>query len=750
MTSWGKERSRDPVRQPDAAPPEELPIRHRLVVLYVMAPLLIWLVGWFEWWFGIPAALLLGLGLRPALVGSWRVAPDRMLAGLLLVAAAWVMVSSAGGVFDVHNFDWIKHRLVFLELGRGSWPTTIASYVDAPGYLRYYLGYYMAPGLAARALGPGALNWAVPLWTWCGAALMLALFAWRFRGWAVIAAAALLVFFSGMDIVRTVLIDGTQWLALHVSFDGWPYIGLGRSPLDWGGNFGLALQYTSPFVAMLWTPQHLIGAALAVLSFVQLCRHPRFLAVSGVLVAAILFWSPMVGLGLLPFVAALFIVNGVRRLLSWQNLLLAPPLALLLVGFLLSGAVGALPHGWLWTVYENVAPKLPKVIPALYLSEFLVAAALLCVLRPRLVRDPFFLAGLATLLLIPWYKFGLWNDLMTRGALPALVLLAYFVAHVIVGNGSELVRTGRLYQRAALGGLAVVLGIGAVTPLFDLARSNNDHDFSVVRYGEFGADYSLVSALGARFHNQYLTYEQPRWLDFVLRDPGEDIPRLDLGERLTAADYAIHRVENRLVYIKERCDDAEVGTRFFLHLFPLNPGDAPGMLHGTLDFNFPEYGWRAQGDCFAVRDLPWYPVGRIRTGQIAPSGAGHAWIAHYYAPPYVERVLAEAGEPLLRAGFSVHRRKNALYYVKDSCSAADADARFRLQVTPVDQDDLWDKSDGAQFDVFDFVFSEVGARTGEDCFAEIEIPDYPIKEIRTGQYGADGSLAWEATVAVEQ
>ena len=82
-----------------------LPVPHRLAILYLMTPLAVWLVGWFQWWFGIPAAALLALGLWQALSGSWRVTPRfAIVLVLLLVAAGWVMMTAAGGVFDVHNF----------------------------------------------------------------------------------------------------------------------------------------------------------------------------------------------------------------------------------------------------------------------------------------------------------------------------------------------------------------------------------------------------------------------------------------------------------------------------------------------------------------------------------------------------------------------------------------------------------------------------------------------------------------------
>ena len=727
-----------------------LSVSHRLAILYLMIPLVVWLVGWFQWWFGIPAAALLALGLWQALSGSWQVTPRLAVLALLVVAAGWVMMTAAGGLFDVHNFDWIKHRLVFLELSRGDWPTNLPSYLETPAQLRYYLGYYMVPGLIARLFGVAMLNWAVPLWTWCGASLVLILFSRDYRGWKILAAALILMLFGGMDFVRNILFDGAQWLELRAGFDGWPWIGLGRISLEWGGHYGLALQYTSPTVALLWVPQHFIAAGIYTLLLFQLRRHERFLAVSGVLVGGSLFWSPLVALGLLPLMLALLAANGIRPFLRWQNLVLAPPLALLLAAFLFSGSVSSIPHGWLWTMYGNVIPKLPKVIPAVYLSEFLLVAALLCVLRPRLLREPFFIASLAALLILPWYKFGLWNDLMTRGSLPALVLLSLFGASVIVGEGYEIVRRGQLYRRAALAGLLVALGIGAVTPFFDLARANNDHDFSVFRYEQLGEDYSIVPSLGARFHNQYVTYEHPGWLRWLPRNAAEETRTLDRGEQIIRSVYNVHVRKNRLVYIREQCSESEESSRFLLHTFPLNPDDRPGRLHDTLDFDFVEFGWHAENQCLAIRDLPSYDIGRIRTGQTNISRTSHDWISSYYTEPYKDRLLEEAGEPLLRAGYAVYRHEHTLLFVKDSCSQADANARFLLHVVPVELRDLWNKSDQASFDVLDFSLSDFGDRNGERCYAIREIPEYPIKEIRAGQYNADGSLLWEGTVAIEE
>lgn len=222
----------------------QIPLPHRLAIIYLMLPVAIWLVGWHHWWFGVPAAALLAFAL-------WRsIGPIRFEFGgkafsrtcrkalrpttlfLLFAAFAWVIATAAGGVFDLQNGDWVKHRAVFLDLTRGSWPVSypfwlsdLAAFFPSgedpePFYLRYYLGYYIVPGLLGNWFGEAALNWAVPLYTWMGVALMLHMFARGFRGYRVVAATTIFVFFGGMDIAMHLLFEGWNWFHPNVSWNG--------------------------------------------------------------------------------------------------------------------------------------------------------------------------------------------------------------------------------------------------------------------------------------------------------------------------------------------------------------------------------------------------------------------------------------------------------------------------------------------------------------------------------------------------
>ena len=112
-------------------------------------------------------------------------------------------------------------------------------------------------------------------------------------------------------------------------------------------------------------------------------------------------------------------------------------------------------------------------------------------------------------------------------------------------------------------------------------------------------------------------------------DPGALASR---AERLAAAPFEVWRDGDRLVYAREGCAEADVATRFFLHVAPRDPADLPEDRRGSgfanLDFWFRDrdYGYEAGGRCVAARELPAYPIASIRTGQWV-RGEGERWAA---------------------------------------------------------------------------------------------------------------------------
>ena len=96
--------------------------------------------------------------------------------------------------------------------------------------------------------------------------------------------------------------------------------------------------------------------------------------------------------------------------------------------------------------------------------------------------------------------------------------------------------------------------------------------------------------------------------------------------------------------------------------------------------------------------------------------------------------------PLLRAYYDVYlegREGRTLRYVREPCTAADTALRFFARYYPVNDSDL----EGERlYNSVGFGFSDRGTRSGGRCETTLEMPNYAIERVLTGQYGGDG--AW--------
>lgn len=773
---------------PPVPAPRCLSLLHRCVVLYLTLPVFVWLLGWFEWWFGVSAALLLAAAIGPMLRGSWRIPRPRPRT-LAIVAAAlgWTMLTAHGGVFDGNNPDWPDRRAMLLDLTRHSWPTRLTDDLAAhlpwgggerQALLRYYLAWYMVPGLAGRVFGPAALNWAVPAWTGLGVALMLLLFARGLRGRHAVLAVGVFILFGGLDPLRNLLQGGIGHLGLR--FDTLGSYGFELPYSELAGLKGMMTLYFSNTAALRMAP-HLIPAALYALLLAQLCRHPRFVAGSGVVLAAAPFWSLFVAMGLLPFVVALVWENGLRRrsaLWSWSNLCLAAPLVALFALYLSAGALD-FGHGWLWEVHDW--RRLRKWAPLFYGSECVPHLLLVLALRPRLARRPVFIACAMTLLLLPWYRAG-GHNLTWQGVHPALVLLCHYCVRALCrGPGTRLDASTTIVRRGAwrlaFGSLVFVLAVGAVGAVYSLAPSvRNMVPFSFARSG------STMFAIHPEQQRENLAAEARPLLAALLtkaeggvaKRPGAPVFRADFDAyALSSAAADGHTAVVRLVLVKERCDHDD---RFLRVTFVPTNRHSDAEVAPLLVPRW--YG----GGCGAVLALPGWPVDSVRVGQLPADGGDWAMEVLFDAAGRIAGVMpappcwyrtslagvfrdlcpanpgvaalrgayerAQAATPVVESVFNVHLTGRRLVYVRAPCVLADVEARFSLHLTPDDPRDLPPQRLRHGFVNWDFAFATHGGVLGDVCVAVVRLPAWPVRELRTGQFHPHGPV-WRETVRLD-
>ena len=132
---------------------------------------------------------------------------------------------------------------------------------------------------------------------------------------------------------------------------------------------------------------------------------------------------------------------------------------------------------------------------------------------------------------------------------------------------------------------------------------------------------------------------------------------------------------------------------------------------------------------------------------------------------YVEQLIQQASEQVVRAGWTVYRTGRTLIYRKEPCAPADVQAKFVLHVVPADPADLpahrqqydsenldfyFDWNTYFDWDAFDWDArrKSSGFRLGDQCIAIAHLPAYPIDRIHTGQWiAAEDRTLWKAEFA---
>ena len=219
--------------------------------------------------------------------------------------------------------------------------------------------------------------------------------------------------------------------------------------------------------------------------------------------------------------------------------------------------------------------------------------------------------------------------------------------------------------------------------------------------------------------------------------------------------FDLYAIDDRLLYFRETCTAQDTAAGFFLHILPEDVTDLPaerqaaGFVHRG--FAFARHGGHFDGKCLAAIPLPDYPLKEIRTGQHSP-GQGDLWSVELIAAPEYDQLRVDyaalaAAEPAARNYFNLYRREDRLFYLRETCAAADTAADFFLHIVPEDIADLPEHRQAAGFAHGGFAFVRQGGHFDGKCLAEVPLPDYPIKEMRTGQHIPGQGDLWSARLS---
>ena len=108
------------------------------------------------------------------------------------------------------------------------------------------------------------------------------------------------------------------------------------------------------------------------------------------------------------------------------------------------------------------------------------------------------------------------------------------------------------------------------------------------------------------------------------------------------------------------------------------------------------------------------------------------------------KVLTAPEKRIIRSVFDIYRDGQSLFYTKEDCSPADTEAKFFLHIIPVNLRDLPERKRQLGFMRRRFNFGSGSFETKRHtCVTSVNLPAYPVRYIRTGQYVPDEGRLWE-------
>ena len=229
------------------------------------------------------------------------------------------------------------------------------------------------------------------------------------------------------------------------------------------------------------------------------------------------------------------------------------------------------------------------------------------------------------------------------------------------------------------------------------------------------------------------------------------------GEPIIRGDYDIYRNGRILTYVKEDCRPGDRAARFGVKVYPGPAELRAGYIPNRVAYDFRENDGVHLGDrCLALIELPDYPIDFILAGQYADWESRAAWWPrplwsglHSLARPGLEETITAGGGSNLRQGdggapFALYPQAGRISYYRNPCNPADTAAGFFLHIIPEDTADLPRERRRYGFANRDFAFDRWGEHFEGKCLAVASLPDYPIREIRTGQYIPGQGPLWAA------
>ena len=381
-------------------------IKHieRSAYIWMYSAIVIFMLGFVKWFIAVPVSAAVVFAMVMAFKkqgdGHIRVSAGTLISGAVIVFI-WMAFCGQGGFF-AQGMDWNGRNAQLEDLVNYSWPVY---YSDGSAFT-YYIGHFLPPALFGKLFGLGGARAFLMLYTSLGVYIVWLLMIKILKAEGAkkqLFVLVLFVFFGSTEDLRNIMLNFLS--------------GLFHKDLTGAVRYG----FTTNFNLYAWAFNQVTCSFIVLALFFSDDRRVENYIFMGV--PLILFSPFMMCTTIVIFICGavkqlLRTDNFIKRLFSLQNLsvlvFVVPVIIIYLSGNIFSekpDSVGfqTVQYTGKWAAYF-----------LFLLFEFVVMSLLMF---PRFKKNLYFYAANAILIILPFFKMGLYNDLVTRGSASALFVL---------------------------------------------------------------------------------------------------------------------------------------------------------------------------------------------------------------------------------------------------------------------------------------------------------------------------------------
>ncbi|MCR4651818.1 MAG: hypothetical protein K5662_08710 [Lachnospiraceae bacterium] len=452
-----------------------------LCFAYLYFPLTVFFLTWFRPIVGIPTAAVLLLLCVRFFVGNdirnfSKTKTDRktddgeydariniLILALTIAAIVLVLILIGfGGIFP-QSGDWYKHNAILKDLVNRDWP--VFYYNEGVSLLTYYIGQYIVPALLGKATDSvHVAQYVMGLWGMIGVVLVYLLLNCYMKVKNVketLINMFMLLFFSGClplaQIVIKIIIGDDMY-------------SIGN--YHWILSNGISLQYRSNLVMLRWVYPQIIAAWLICL-MLEIYKD-RIREYCLIMLPLFLFGIYQF-LGLAVLVTLSFVAKILKKELTFKGLI-KQIFSISNISVVFTGGVMLLLYYWGNVMSEKPYSSTLRFQPYIGIDIFVYIFFCLFMFGFHYLstykenkNDPFFVPGLFVLLVLPFAKMGVYNDIVMCTSVPPLFFLCLYSIRTLSSKDKD-------YSLGMRKGILILLiFVGTLFPIMEIRDNVRDN-----------------------------------------------------------------------------------------------------------------------------------------------------------------------------------------------------------------------------------------------------------------------------------